>query len=97
MATSIFRLDWTAQTVLGQAIPGALIYVCSQPASTTSVPPSPLASLFTDSTGTTPLANPLVCDGVGQTFGYAVAGLYTVVVVQNGTIIGVYADQNLSE
>lgn len=93
-APNFWRIDWTAQTAYGLALAGAQVFVCTQPAVTTAVPPTPLASLFTDSTGATPLANPLVCNGFGQASGYVSAGTYTVVVVNNGLIVGVFPDQS---
>jgi hypothetical protein len=77
---SAFRFDGIVINAVGEAIPGAEVYVCTQPATTNIIPPSPLASLFTDSTGTTPLANPVTVDGNGNFFWYAATGIYTVVV-----------------
>jgi hypothetical protein len=94
MAT-FYRLDWQEQSVQGQALPGVQIYVCTQPASTGSVPPSPLATLFADSAGVTPLSQPLNTDGFGETFAYMASGLYTVVVVINGAVTSVYPDQTV--
>jgi hypothetical protein len=76
---SAFRYDFIVINAIGEAVPGALAYVCNQPATTDVIPPSPLASLFTDSTGVTPLANPVTVDGNGNGFFYAATGLYTVV------------------
>jgi hypothetical protein len=74
-----FRFDGIVINAIGQALPGVLVYVCTQPATTTAIPPSPLASLFTDSTGATPLANPITVDGNGNFFFYAASAFYTLV------------------
>lgn len=58
---------------------GGEVYVCTQPASTGSIPPSPLASLFSDSAGSVPLANPVTVDANGNFFFYAASGAYTLV------------------
>jgi hypothetical protein len=76
---SAFRLQGSINSAQGPALNGVLIYVCTQPASTGSIPPSPLASIFTDATGGTPLANPITSDGLGNWFFYAAAGTYTLV------------------
>lgn len=76
----MFRIQGSVNSAAGPAIAGCLIYICTQPADTTDFPPSPLASLFTDSTGATPLTNPVISDGQGNWFAYAATGTYTVVV-----------------
>jgi len=74
----MFRFDGTINSAgLGQACEGVEVYVLTQPANTSVFPPTPLASLFTDSTGGTPLANPVISDGNGNFFFYAAPGLYT--------------------
>jgi hypothetical protein len=75
----MFRMDGSINSAQGPALNGVLVYVCTQPAVTTTIPPSPLASLFTNSAGTTPLANPVVSDGLGNWFFYAATGTYTIV------------------
>jgi len=73
-----FRFDGSINSAgLGQACQGVLGYGLTQPANTNVFPPTPLASLFTDSTGSTPLANPITTDGNGNYFFYAASGLYT--------------------
>jgi hypothetical protein len=68
---------------IGTAMAGGFVYICTQPNSIDpddpTIPPSPLASLFTDSTGTVPLANPVVVDGNGNWFAYLDPGSYTLV------------------
>ena len=77
------RFDGLVINAVGEAIPACEIFVCTQPNSidpdNPSIPPSPLASLFTDSTGSTPLANPVTADGNGNFFFYATSGIYTLV------------------
>lgn len=75
-----YRTQGSINSAQGPALSGVYIYICSQPASTATIPPSPLISLFTDSTGATPLANPVVTDGLGNWFAYAALGTYTFVI-----------------
>lgn len=76
---SFFRLDGTVNTSQGVGLSGVSVYVCTQPASTDDIPPSPLATIYSDADGTV-LANPLETDGLGNYFFYAASGLYTIVV-----------------
>lgn len=55
---------------LGRALSGAQVYYLTQPANTTTVPPTPLATVYSDETGTVPLANPVITDGFGHSFAY---------------------------
>ena len=75
-----YRYQGIVINAVGAAIAGAQIYVCNQPANTSVIPPSPLASLFTDGTGGTALANPVTSDGNGNYFLYAATGTYTVLI-----------------
>lgn len=78
---SIARDDRWVADALGVALAGAQVYWCTQPASTTANPPSPLATIYTNSTGTTPLTQPVLTDGFGHAYAYMDASvLYTVVV-----------------
>jgi hypothetical protein len=61
----------------GTPVAGATVAVCTQPATTTTKPCSPLASLFSDSALTQALANPLAADGLGNYHFYAAPGKYT--------------------
>jgi len=71
---------WIADA-LGRALAGAQVYWCTQPASTAANPPSPLATVYTDITGDTPVTQPVLSDGLGHAFAYMTTGvLYTVVV-----------------
>lgn len=76
---SAFRYDNSISNCIGVAISGCQIYVCTQPATTNVIPPSPLAVLYTDSTGSTPAPNPVTADGNGNYFFYAATGTYTIV------------------
>lgn len=78
---AIARDDRWVTDGLGRALAGAQVYWCTQPASTTANPPSPLATLFTDTTGDTPLVQPVLTDGFGHAFAYMDDSiLYTVVI-----------------
>jgi len=92
MATFL-RSDGWVKSVLGQAIAGAQVYVCSQPSTTSTIPPSPLAIIYADVNGLVPLAQPISTDGFGH-YDFYIAGIvYTVVVVNGGIIQQVYPDQ----
>lgn len=75
---SVFRRDGTVQNTVGVALAGVSVAVLNQPADTTTQPGTPLASLFTDSTGVTPLTNPVTTDNLGNYFFYAAVGTYTI-------------------
>lgn len=75
---SFFRFDGTVNTALGVGVSGVDVYVCTQPANTGSIPPSPLATVYSDSSGT-PLTQPVQTDGLGNYFFYAATGTYTIV------------------
>jgi hypothetical protein len=76
---TMYRFQNSVNSAQGPALDGVEIYVCSQPAVTSTIPPSPLITLYTDSTGGTTLANPVVTDGLGNFFFYAPTGVYTIV------------------
>jgi hypothetical protein len=93
MAT-FFRSDGWVKSVLGQAIAGAQIYVCLQPADATFLPPIPLATVFSDPAGMFPITQPISTDGFGHYDFYAASGIpYTIVVVNQGKLQQLYADQ----
>ena len=73
------RYDTIIINAIGEAVPGCNVYVCNQPANTSSIPPSPLATIYTDSTGNTVLPNPVQADGNGNVWFYAPVGVYTLV------------------
>jgi hypothetical protein len=88
----LYRMDGWVKGTLGNAIAGAQVYVCYQPANTTFVPPDPLVSIYSDVNGLVPI-NHCVTDGFGHYFFYALSGFYTVVVVNGGNTQQVYLDQ----
>ena len=104
--SNFYRSDGWVKTVQGPAVPGAQIYVCTQPANvtppatpprTTPVPwqgPNPQAQIFSDN-GLTPIVQPIITDGFGHYDFYALPGLYTVVVMFGGKVQQVYVDQSL--
>lgn len=95
MSVSYFRSDGWVKSSLGPAIPGAQIFVCLQPANVASLPPSPLAPVFSDPNGLVPLSLPILTDGFGHYDFYAQAGTYTLVVGLGGVIQRVYPDQSV--
>lgn len=94
-ANVFFRYDTWVKSAIGPAVPGAQVYVCTQPANTAAAPPSPLAAIYSDSGGLVPITQPIITDGFGHANFYALPGLYTVVVALNGVIQQVYPDQSL--
>lgn len=74
------RDDWL-QDAQGRALAGAQVYYCNQPATTNVVPPSPLATIYSDLIGTVE-ANPQITDGFGHSVAYMDdTVLYTIVYV----------------
>lgn len=94
MAT-YFRSDGWVKSALGPAVPGAQIYVCTQPANIDFLPPTPEADIFSDPNGLVPITQPILTDGFGHYDFYAAPGLYTLIVVNGGTIQQVYPDQSI--
>lgn len=92
---ALFRSDGWVKNVLGQALAGAQVYVCSQPADVTYVPPIPLASIFSDPNGVTAITQPVATDGFGHYDFYVSNGTYTVIIVTGGKIQQVYTDQTI--
>jgi hypothetical protein len=102
-----FRYDSWVKSVLGQAVAGAQIWVCTQPANvtppvtpprTTPVPwagPNPQAPIFSDPNGVSLVTQPLLSDGFGHYNFYAAPGIYTVVVYNQGKLQNFYPDQSL--
>ena len=77
---TLARDDRWLQDGLGRALAGAQVYWCTPPASTANNPPSPLATIYTDLTGATPIVQPVITDGFGHADAYVTEGvLYTVV------------------
>ena len=90
-----FRSDGFVKSVLGNAIAGAQIYVCTQPVDASFLPPVPLASVFSDVAGVAPIVQPIITDGFGHYDFYAVSGFYAVVVVNQGKLQHTYPDQTV--
>jgi len=76
------RKDDIAFGAAGKPLAGATVTVCS--AGATGVPCSPLATLYTDDTLTTPSTNPLQADGLGNYHFYAAPGRYVVQISGSG-------------
>lgn len=77
---AIARDDRWLSDGLGRALAGAQVYWCTQPASTADNPPSPLATIYTDLSGDTPITQPVITDGFGHAYAYMDdTVLYTVV------------------
>jgi hypothetical protein len=98
MAT-FYRRDEFVKAVTGQAVPGADIYVCDQPAnipaalSAATPTPTPLSSIFSDNGGLVPVVQPVETDGFGHGVFYVAPGIYTVAVYLNSILQQQYADQ----
>lgn len=95
----LHSLEWWVKSNCGPAFPGAQIFVVSNnypnvPATLKNGPPSPLIPLFADSVGSA-LTQPLLTDGFGYAKGYAVAGVYTVLVYFGGLLQQIYPDQSV--
>lgn len=93
--TNIARTDGWVKTSQGPAVPGAQIWVCLQPANVGSLPPSPLANIFSDVNGLVPLSQPVITDGFGHYDFYTQVGVYTVIVGLGGLVQQVYPDQSV--
>ena len=94
MATFL-RSDLWVKSVLGQAIAGASVYVCSQPTTNiTSIPPAPLATIYSDVNGLNVIPGSMIyTDGQGHASFYISGITYTTVVVNGGIIQNSYPDQ----
>src|ERR1700761_27709 len=94
MATFLRRDDWVTDA-MGNALSGASVYVCSQPATTGTIPPSPLVQLYADSAGVTPITQPVTTDGYGHAFYYVTPGTYTIVYYSPQILEQVLPDQTI--
>jgi len=92
---TLARFDTWVRATMGPAVAGAQVYICTQPAATSTLPPSPLASLFSDNAGANSITQPLSCDGFGHAYAYLDAGTYTVVIVNGGLVQQVLPDQQV--
>ena len=78
---ALARDDRFVTDAQGRALAGAQVYWCTQPASTTANPPSPLANVYATIAGGTPETQPVLTDGFGHAYAYMDNSvLYTVVV-----------------
>lgn len=80
--STFFRYDGSVNAAAGFALTGVEVYVCNQPANTSAIPPSPLATIYSDNAGANPInqsTTPLETDGLGNFFFYAATGTYTIV------------------
>lgn len=94
MATFLRRDDWVTDA-MGNALSGTQVYVCSQPATTTSIPPSPLVQLYSDPAGAFPITQPVLTDGYGHAAYYVAPGTYTVVYYSPQILEQVLPDQTI--
>ena len=92
---NLYRTDGWVKSTLGPAIPGAQVWLCSQPANIAATPPSPLVPIFSDPGGLFPITQPIMTDGFGHYDFYTLPGLYTLVVAYGGQIQQVYPDQSI--
>jgi|SRR5215475_4071708 len=88
-----FRRDSFIQDALGNALAGAQVFVCKQPADLNDFPPEPLADVFSDSDGEHPLQQPLISDAAGHVLYYVASGIYTEVFYFRGRLMKVLRDQ----
>lgn len=78
---AIARWDGTVQDAQGRSLSGAQIFFCTQPATTNVIPPSPLATIYSDF-ALDPVTQPLITDGYGHADAYMDDSvLYTIVYV----------------
>lgn len=91
------RKDGTLQDALGRAMSQATVYVCTQPCTSNTIPPSPLATIYSNAAGSpTLLPGQVSTDGLGN-FNYyfnSVNAPYTEVFVWHGVIVKVLPDQD---
>lgn len=90
-----FRRDSWIQDVQGNALAGARLWICYQPARVFKTrPPEPLAQIFRDAQGMELEAiQPRQADGTGHFVYYAVPGFYTEVFFFQGRVVRVLRDQ----
>src|SRR6185295_816080 len=88
-----FRSDGWIRSVAGSSVSGAQVYVCSQPADESTLPPTPLADIFSDPNGVVPILQPVLTDGFGHYDFYVLPGFYTIVVAHGGETQQIYPDQ----
>jgi hypothetical protein len=74
-------------------VAGAQVYAVKQPANATTVPPTPLLPVYADPEEQQPITQPMLSDGLGKYAFYSDNELFTLMIVNNGTIMQIYADQ----
>jgi hypothetical protein len=77
MAT-YYRRDEDVTDGMGNPVSGVQIALATQPANTTSFPPTPAVKLYADALGTPLRVNPPQTDAYGHAEFYTLPGLYTV-------------------
>ena len=98
---TFFRNDGWVKATNGPAVPGAQIFVCSQPAnvptglSAVSPNPTPLATIYSDPDGLVPITQPIITDGFGHYDFYVLPGTYDVSVYLSGKLQQEYPDQSI--
>ena len=102
---NFFRSDGWVKTTLGPAVPGAQVWVLSQPANvqppitppkSTPIPfsPNPTVNIYSDA-GLTPIIQPIQTDGFGHYAFYTLPGLFTIAIYYGGKLQQVYTDQSI--
>jgi hypothetical protein len=79
MATTYYRRDDGIVDPMGAGISGVQIALATQPADTSSFPPTPAVQLYADPLGKIPLKTAPQTDAYGRCFYYTLPGIYTVV------------------
>jgi hypothetical protein len=81
--STFFRRDGSVNAANGFALTGVEVYVCTQPNSLSPtnlpIPPSPLATIYSDNAGADPITQPILTDGLGNYDFYAPTGTYSIV------------------
>lgn len=93
--SGMFRSDGWVTAATGVSIPNAAVYVSKQPTTTSVIPPSNLAPIFSDPGGIAPVVQPVLTDALGHYDFYILPGAYTVVISINNQVSHVYPDQSI--
>ena len=102
--STFLRFDGWVKTALGQAVAGAAVFICDQPANVTQPvdakgrpvrtwQPTPQSTIFADVNGLIPITQPIMTDGFGHYDAYIASGAYTIIVMDMGKLQQVYLDQ----
>jgi hypothetical protein len=83
---ALTRVQNSVLNGVSRPVPGAKVAVLTQPATTSTQPGSPLASIFLDPAGTQPATNPVLTDGLGNYSFYVAPGVYTLQIYGNGVV-----------